>query len=104
MRRFLVIALVAVFAGAGLWYARGNRRGTNTAEPTIAGNSIVETNGASAGRIVTGNLHIDGAGAVANRTAMLQGTFAVEGNLHTRSLPNGELVLEGDLKVRSTTP
>lgn len=104
MRKFAVVALVALLSGVGLWYARVNRRSTNTAGPTIAGNLVVDINGASAGRTITGNLNIDGPSLVADRTAMLQGTFAVEGDLHTRSLPNGELVLEGNLRVSPTRP
>ena len=104
MRKLSVIALVFLLSGLGLWYAKVNQRGTHTDEPSIAGNLVIDISGASAGRTISGNLNINGASLAVDRTAMLQGTLAVEGNLHTRSLPNGELVLEGDLRVRPTTP
>jgi autotransporter translocation and assembly factor TamB len=104
MRKVTIIALVVLLAGAGLWYARVNRRGTHTTGRTITGSLAVSIDGASSEPTIIGNLNVNGASLVANQTGMLQGRFAVEGNLHTRSLPNGELVLEGDVRMRQARP
>ena len=89
MRKVTIVALVVLLSGAGLWYARVNRRATNTTGSTIIGNLAV---------------NIDGASLVANQTGIRQGRFAVDGNLHARSLPNGELVLEGNVRMRQAEP
>lgn len=104
MRKITIIGLVVLLSGAGLWYARVSRRGTNTTGGTITGNLAVNIDGASLERTITGNLNVNGASLVANHAGMLQGEFAVDGNLHTRSLPNGELVLEGDVRMRQAKP
>ena len=104
MRKVAIIASVVLLSGAGLWYARVNPRSTNTAGGTITGNLVVSIDGASAGRTITGNLNLDGASTVADQAVLLQGALAVGGNLHTRSLPNDELVLEGNVRMSPPKP
>lgn len=104
MRKYAVIALVILLSSAGLWYVRTNRSRTSPAGSVIAGNVMVDVNdvSASAGRTITGNLNVDGVSPFADRTPMLRGALAVEGDLHARPLPNGKLVLEGNLRVTPT--
>ena len=104
MRKVAIITLSVLLSGAGLWYARVNRRPINAAGQNITGNLVVEIDGASARGTITGNLNIEGASPMADQTALLQGALAVTGNLHTRSLTDGELVLEGDVGVSPPKP
>ena len=80
----IVVLLMVFSAGAGFWlgHAHVNRSDAGTAPPTISGNVV-----------------IDG-GAVGAGNALLSNSLAVEGNLQMRSLPNGQLALEGNLNVK----
>ena len=104
MRKVAIIALVVLLSGAGLLYSRVYLRGTNTTGDTVTGNLAVNIDGASAERIIAGDLTINGASLVPDQIAMLQGAFAVEGTLHTRSLPDGRLVLEGNVRMSPAKP
>ena len=87
MRNIAIVILAVLVSGAALWYMQGNRRDTTASGRTIAGNVV-----------------INGAGQMADVNGLRNGAFAVEGNLHMRPLPNGEVVLEGDLRVSAAKP
>jgi hypothetical protein len=84
-----IIVLVALSSGAGFWLGQAhvNRRDWSTARPTFSGNVNVVVDGATLG---AGN-------AVLSNSS---NSLAVDGDLKMRSLPNGELALEGNLNVR----
>jgi hypothetical protein len=60
VRRVTIIALVVLFSGAGLWYARVSWRGTNTTGGSIIGDLVVTIDGPSSQRTITGNLNVSG--------------------------------------------
>jgi len=82
MRNTSILVLIALLSGVGLWYARLNLRVANTTQRTI-----------------TGDVVIDGQSLLVNGAVLPNGALALAGDLHMRSLPDGRVVLEGNLNV-----
>ena len=84
MRKTSIVVLVALSSGAGFWLGRAhvNRPDPGTAGPTI-----------------TGTVRVVGATMEAGPTVPAN-SLTVGGDLHMRSLPDGKLVLDGNLNVR----
>jgi hypothetical protein len=80
----IIVLLMVVSAAAGFWlgHADVNRPDGGTARPALSGHVV-----------------LDGA-AVSAGSALLSNSLAVEGNLQMRSLPDGNLALEGNLNVK----
>lgn len=85
MRKVSIIVLAVMLSSVGLWYAQYRRATNRTERAAIA-------------RTVTGNVVINGSSA--DQAALLKGTLAVEGDLHLRGLPDGTVVLEGNLNAQ----
>jgi hypothetical protein len=88
MQKVPVIALAVMLSGAGVSYAQMNRRETNRA---VRG-------------VITGNVIIDGSSLNGDQTALFKSSLAVDGDLHLRRLPDGEVAVEGNLNVRRLFP
>ena len=104
MRNLSILVLMVLSAGAGFWLgqAHAHRRDGSNARPSVSGhiNVVADGHPVQAGPDVLSIKVVADGHPLQAGTAVLSNSLAVDGDIHMRSLLNGNVALEGNLDVR----